>query len=194
MSGVFSTIANFLTEPFKRVKNESLIALFGIVLFVVGAIIVLPRDLSNERYAVAIVAFLILVSMSVYVLRSLNVDRREFEERERDLNQKLIEERDRRESVRRCFEQEIEMCASETATTVIVFGTGLLQNEEPPEDKRAFVLGCLTSYFERQIDWHRGRGEERLANWFEMLVHHPKKELKLVEFSAVLGSQSDQAL
>ena len=180
-STLFPRLFKFLAELFKRIKSESLIVLVGVAVVVVSAIMILPADMSIERYVTAIGALILILGVVLYVLLKLANDRRDFERRiakqkqktgriRLDLEQRIAKEDEEAKRI-------MEKCASETATSIINFGVYLL-GLDSPADKRRTVLEDLTEYLEFLSEESRQRQQDKISAWFEAIAEIPKKELK----------------
>jgi hypothetical protein len=189
--------AEFMVEIVHRIESEYLLALLGIAVATIVTILLLPADMSTDRYVVAIVALVGILIAVLFVLVTLARDRRGSDQELRAKEEEIARIRtesqgfiDRKEAELARLqanldryraedaEEDVQRLASETALLMIVFGEQLLELDVGPADRRKLVLEGMTSYLGRLIENATTAEQEELVAWLSTLVVIPQQELE----------------
>jgi uncharacterized membrane protein YgaE (UPF0421/DUF939 family) len=192
-------VVELIREIVQRIQSEYLLALLGIAVATIVTILLLPAEMSTERYVVAIVALVGILIAVLFVLVTLARDRRGSDQQLRAKEEEIARIRtesqgfiDRKEAELARLQAEFERyrtqdveadrqrqarLASETALLMIVFGEELLEFDVGPADRRTLVLEGMTSYLGRLIENATAAEQEELAVWLTTLMAVPQREL-----------------
>jgi hypothetical protein len=192
--------AEFMVEIVHRIESEYLLALLGIAVATIVTILLLPADMSTDRYVVAIVALVGILIAVLFVLVTLARDRRGSDQELRAKEEEIARIRtesqgfiDRKEAELARLQANLDRyraedaeedvqrqarLASETALLMIVFGEQLLELDVGPADRRKLVLEGMTSYLGRLIENATTAEQEELVAWLSTLVVIPQQELE----------------
>jgi len=194
-----AALVDLIREIVQRIESEHLLALLGIAVATIVTILLLPADMSTDRYVVAIVALVGILVAVLFVLVTLARDRRDFDRQIQAKEEEIA--RIRAEAQNRIDRQEAELArlqlefdrfrmqdaheddrrharlASETALLMIVFGEQLLELDVGQADRRKLVLEGMTSYLGRLIENAAIAEKEELVSWLSALAAIPAQEL-----------------
>ena len=181
-------LVKLVAELFNKIKNETIIALVGIAVLVVAAIVVLPAGISTDRFVIAIIALVLIFGALVFVLLKLANDRNEFGRAEAKwkIEKKQLEAQGKQtlKGERELARQSLEKYASETANAMITFGVNMLESDIP-EKQRNYVLVYLADYLEylsgKQREWQR----EDVSDWFASVGRIIQKEQDISGYKEV---------
>jgi hypothetical protein len=193
-------LAGLFREIVQRIESEYLLALLGIAVATIVTILLLPAEMSTDRYVVAIVALVGILIAVLFVLVTLARDRRAFDQQ---LQAKATEiERVRAESREWIDRKEGELTrlrsefngyrtaeaerqeqlraflARETAQVIILFGEQLLELDIGPANRRKIVTEGMASYLDRLIERETEDGRPELIAWLTILAAEPRQELE----------------
>jgi uncharacterized membrane protein YgaE (UPF0421/DUF939 family) len=193
-------VVDLIREIVQRIESEYLLALLGIAVATIVTILLLPAEMSTDRYVVAIVALVGILIAVLFVLVTLARDRRSSDQQLRAKEEEIA--RIRTESQGFIERKEAELArlqagfdqyraqdaagdeqrqarlASETALLMIVFGEQLLELDVGPADRRKLVLEGMTSYLGRLIENATAAEQQELVAWLATLVAVPQQELE----------------
>jgi uncharacterized membrane protein YgaE (UPF0421/DUF939 family) len=193
-------VVELIREIVQRIESEYLLAMLGIAVATIVTILLLPADMSTDRYLVAIVALVGILIAVLFVLVTLARDRRGSDQQLRAKEEEITRIRtesqgfiDRKEAELARLQadfnryraedaegdvQRQERLASETALLMIVFGEQMLELDVGPADRRKLVLEGMTSYLGRLIENATAAEQEELVAWLWALVAVPQQELE----------------
>jgi hypothetical protein len=177
-----------VAELFNKIKNETIIAVVGIAILVVAAIVILPAGTSTDRYVIAIVALVLIFGALLFVLLKLANDRNNFARAEAKwkIEKKQLETQGKQtlKGERALARRLLEKYASETANAMITFGVNMLESDIP-EKQRDYVLVYLIDYLEylsgKQREWQR----EDISDWFASVGKIIQKEQDISGYKEV---------
>jgi uncharacterized membrane protein YgaE (UPF0421/DUF939 family) len=193
-------VIELIREIVQRIESEYLLALLGIAVATIVTILLLPADMSTDRYLVAIVALVGILIAVLFVLVTLARDRRGSDQQLRAKEEEIARIRtesrgfiDRKEAELARLQADFDhyraqdaqyddqrqaRLASETALLMIVFGEQLLELDVGPADRRKLVLEGMTSYLGRLIENATAAEQEELVAWLSTLLAVPQQELE----------------
>lgn len=195
-----AALVDLIREIVQRIESEHLLALLGIAVATIVTILLLPADMSTDRYVVAIVALVGILVAVLFVLVTLARDRRDFDRQVQAKEDEIARIRtesqnwiDRKEAELARLQLEFDRhrardaeeddrrhvrLASETALLMIVFGEQLLELDVGQADRRKLVLEGMTSYLGRLIENATATQKEELVAWLGALAAIPQQELE----------------
>ena len=195
-----AAIVDLIREIVQRIESEYLLAMLGITVATIVTILLLPGDMSTDRYVVAIVALVGILVAVLFVLVTLARDRRDFDRqvqaKEEEIARIQTESKnwiDRKEAELARLQLEFERfrvqdaqednrrharLASETALLTIVFGEQLLELDVGQADRRKLVLEGMASYLGRLIENATAARKDELVAWLAALAAIPEQELE----------------
>jgi hypothetical protein len=195
-----AAVVELVREIVQRIESEYLLALLGIAVATIVTILLLPAEMSTDRYLVAIVALVGILVAVTFVVVTLARHRRDFDQLLRAKDEEIA--RIRAESQTWIERKEVELAnlrvefdrfraeaaagneqrlgrlASETALVMIVFGEQLLELDVGPADRRKLVLEGMSSYLGRLVEDATAEDRAEMAAWLAALATIPEQELK----------------
>jgi uncharacterized membrane protein YgaE (UPF0421/DUF939 family) len=195
-----AAVVELISEIAQRIESEYLLALLGIAVATIVTILLLPAEMSTDRYLVAIVALVGILIAVLFVLVTLARDRSDVDERLRAKDEEIARIRaesqgwiDRKEAELARLRAEFDryraadaegderrqaFLARETVDVIILFGEQLLDLDIGPANPRKIVVEGMTSYLDRLIEKETRDNRPDMVAWLTTLAARSRRELE----------------